>query len=106
MNPSDLTRGCAVSKFPFFCAYVQESFLLDPAYGKTVADRRALLNGGGLTIRTTLNIGDQRAAQAAVENNIPTGDPSGRVAAIAMIEPGSGNVNAMAQNLDYGDGPR
>jgi len=104
LNPSDLTRGCAVSKFPFFCAYVQESFLLDPAYGKSVADRRALLNGGGLTIRTTLNIGDQRAAQAAVENYIPTGDPSGRVAAIAMVEPGSGNVNAMAQNLDYGEG--
>ena len=62
--------------------------MLDPAYGKTPADRRALLNGGGLTIRTTLNIGDQRAAQAAVENYIPTGDPSGRVAAIAMIEPG------------------
>jgi membrane peptidoglycan carboxypeptidase len=104
LDPSELTRGCAVSKVPFFCIYVQRSILADPAFGKTVADRRALLNGGGLTIRTTLDMTAQRAAQKAVENYIPTGDPSGRVAAIAMIEPGTGNIMAMAQNLDYGKG--
>ncbi len=105
LDPSDLTRGCAVSKVPFFCDYVQRAFLDDPTYGKTIADRRALLNGGGLTIRTTLNLKDQASAQAAVEAHLPTGDPSGRAAAIAMVEPGTGNVRAMAQNLDYGTGP-
>ena len=104
LDPSDLTRGCAVSKVPFFCTYVEESFLDDPAYGATRADRRQLLNGGGLTIRTTLQMDDQRAAESAIEQYLPTGDPSGRVAAIAMIEPGTGNVTAMDQNLDYGSG--
>ena len=104
LKPSQLTRGCAVSKVPFFCTYVQRSILQDKAFGKTPADRRALLNSGGLTIRTTLDMKAQRAAQRAVESKIPIGDPSGRVAAIAMIEPGTGNVVAMAQNLDYGKG--
>ena len=105
LDPSDLTRGCAVSKVPFFCTYVQHSILNDPAFGKTPAERRALLNGGGLTIRTTLDMDSQRAAQSAVNSYIPIGDPSDRVAAIAMIEPGTGNVVAMAQNLNYGKGP-
>ena len=105
LAPSDLTRGCAVSKVPWFCSYVEQSFLDDPTYGKTTAERRRLLNAGGLTIRTTLQMDDQEAAEAAVERYLPTGDPSNRVAAIAMVEPGTGNVTAMDQNLDYGDGP-
>jgi membrane peptidoglycan carboxypeptidase len=105
LDPSDLTRGCAVSKVPWFCSYVEDSFLENPTYGATRADRRRLLNGGGLTIRTTLQMDDQKAAEAAVEAHLPTGDPSNRVAALAMIEPGTGNVTAMDQNLDYGRGP-
>jgi membrane peptidoglycan carboxypeptidase len=105
LDPSDLTRGCAVSKVPWFCSYVEDRFLDDPAYGASRADRRRLLNGGGLTIRTTLQMDDQKAAEAAIEKYLPTGDPSNRVAALAMIEPGTGNVTAMDQNLDYGHGP-
>ncbi|MCZ3389036.1 MAG: penicillin-binding protein [Actinomycetia bacterium] len=104
LNPSDLTRGCLVSPAPFFCDYVENVFLNDPAYGATRSDRRKLLYGGGLTIRTTLQMDDQAAAQAGIEAHLPTGDPSGRVAAIAMLEPGTGNVTAMTQNLKYGDG--
>ena len=104
LKPSDLTRGCAVSKMPWFCSYVEESFLNDETYGASRAERRQLLNGGGLTIRTTLQTDDQTAAEQAIEAELPTGDPSNRVAAIAMIEPGTGNVTAMDQNLDYGRG--
>ena len=104
LNPSDLTRGCLVSPAPFFCDYVQETFLSDASYGATRLDRRKLLYGGGLTIKTTLEMDDQASAQQGIETYLPTGDPSRRVAAIAMIEPGSGNVTAMAQNLEYGDG--
>lgn len=104
LDPSDLTRGCLVSRAPFFCDYVENVFLDDPAYGATRSDRRKLLYGGGLTIRTTLQMDDQAAAQAGIEAHLPTGDPSGRVAAIAMLEPGTGNVTAMTQNLKYGKG--
>jgi membrane peptidoglycan carboxypeptidase len=104
LKPSDLTRGCLVSPAPFFCDYVEESFLSDPAYGASRKDRRKLLYGGGLTIRTTLEMDDQASAQEGIETYLPTGDPSDRVAALAMMEPGTGNVTAMAQNLKYGDG--
>jgi membrane peptidoglycan carboxypeptidase len=104
LDPSDLTRGCLVSPAPFFCDYVQETFLRDSAYGATRSDRRKLLYGGGLTIKTTLEMDDQASAVNGIESVLPTGDPSGRVAAIAMIEPGTGNVTAMTQNLKYGEG--
>ncbi len=104
LKPSDLTRGCLVSPAPFFCDYVERVFLSDPAYGATRTDRRKLLYGGGLTIRTTLEMEDQASAEQGVQAYLPTGDPSRRVAAIAMMEPGTGNVTAMTQNLEYGDG--
>jgi membrane peptidoglycan carboxypeptidase len=104
LKPSDLTRGCLVSPTPFFCDYVEQRFLSDPAYGATRSDRHRLLYGGGLTIRTTLEMKDQKSAQQGIEAYLPTGDPSGRVAAIAMMEPGTGNVTAMTQNLKYGPG--
>lgn len=104
LDPSDLTRGCAVSSTPWFCSYVEESFLRDDTYGAERSDRRRLLNGGGLTIRTTLEMEDQKAAESAIEAYLPTGDPSNRVAALAMMEPGTGDVTAMDQNLNYGKG--
>ena len=87
--------GAPYRKVPWFCSYVEKSFLDDAAYGASRADRRRLLNGGGLTIRTTLQMEDQKAAEDAIEAHLPTGDPSNRVAALAMIEPGTGNVTAM-----------
>ena len=50
----------------FFCQYVEEVFLHDPAYGKTPMDRAKLLATGGLKIYTTLNPQDQQAANDAV----------------------------------------
>ena len=43
----------------FFCQYVEEAFLRNPAYGKTPMDRAKLLATGGLKIYTTLNPQDQ-----------------------------------------------
>lgn len=105
LHPHEVPNRCTTSIAPFFCDYVYSTFLADPAFGKTVADRRQLFNGGGLTIRTTLDLHAQRAAQRAVDTYIPPKDPSRRVAAIAMVEPGTGNIVAMAQNRRYGEGP-
>ncbi|MDH4352876.1 MAG: penicillin-binding protein [Actinomycetota bacterium] len=105
LDPTEVPNRCLTSVAPFFCDYVYATFLDDPAYGKTRADRRQLFNGGGLTIRTTLDMTAQRAAQKAVNSFIPPKDPSERMAAIAMVEPGTGNILAMAQNRRYGEGP-
>ena len=50
----------------FFCQYVEEVFLHDPAYGKTPMARAKLLSTGGLKIYTTLDPQDQQAANNAV----------------------------------------
>ena len=59
-----------------------------------------------LTIRTTLDPKAQSAAFEAVTSTIPIKDPSRRAAAISMVEPGTGNILAMAQNRDWGTSGR
>jgi membrane peptidoglycan carboxypeptidase len=93
-------NGCVASKAPFFCDYVRRYLLADPALGKTVEDRTQLLNAGGLTIRTTADLRYQRAADRAVANGVHATDQA--IGATAMVEPGTGNVRALAQSRPMG----
>jgi len=96
-------NGCGVSPYPFYCDYVQRVLLNDPAFGPSTAARARLLRRGGLTIRTSLDPQAQRAAQQALDAYV---DPHDRVAAaVAMVEPGTGAVRALAQSRRYGSGP-
>ena len=93
-------NGCVDSKATFFCAYVYRFLLADPALGKTVADRTQLINEGGLTIKTTLRLPFQRAADRAARGAVyPTDDAVG---SLAMVEPGTGNVLGIAQSRPMG----
>jgi membrane peptidoglycan carboxypeptidase len=94
--------GCYTSPYPFFCDYAREMLLADPALGRTTEDRQRLLNRGGLTIRTTLDPKAQKAAERAVLDTAYTTDPA--VAAVSMVEPGTGRIKAMAQSRKYGKG--
>ena len=58
--PQSGCEASSVGTAGFFCQYVEEVFLHDPAYGKTPMDRAKLLSTGGLQIYTTLNQRDQR----------------------------------------------
>lgn len=102
LRPSRIPNGCTTSYAPFFCDYVLQSIRTDPAFGATLADREAFLRRGGYTITTTLDTKAQAGAFTAVTDMIPVDDPSRRAAAITMIEPGTGNVLAMAQNRIWG----
>ena len=102
VNPRYFKNGCPTSDSPYFCDYVLNYIRNDPAFGPTRKDRVTLLKTGGLTIRTTLDPGDQRSSQNAVENYIPVGDPSQKASAISMVQPGTGRVLAMAQNTVWG----
>ena len=93
-------NGCLYSRTPFFCDYATNWLLHDPALGETVAERRELLKTGGLTIRTTVDITDQQAADMAVRNSVDKRDQA--VGAMAMVEPRSGNVLAIAQSRPMG----
>jgi membrane peptidoglycan carboxypeptidase len=93
-------------KAPFFCDYLRHVLEDTPAgaaLGETRNARQRALFGGGLTIKTTLDPRIQDAAQAAVDNQVPRNDPSGAAAAVNIVEPGTGNVRAMALDRTYSE---
>ena len=93
-------NGCQQSQAPFFCDYVVAYLLKDKALGKTPKERRATLNNGGLTIRTTLDMDMQKAADEAVAAHVYPTDQA--IGGLAMVEPGTGHVRALAQSRPMG----
>ncbi len=93
-------NGCLYSSAPFFCDYAVNWLLHDKRLGKTVADRKQLLKSGGLVIHTTMNPADQKAAEKAVHDHVAQTDQA--VGALAMVEPGTGKVQALAQSRPMG----
>ncbi|WP_052423652.1 transglycosylase domain-containing protein [Nonomuraea candida] len=92
--------GCESSKYPYFCLYVRHEILSNPDFGRTAKARLAMLNRGGLTIRTTIDPAMQRAADRAIRRYV---NPSDRpVAAQALVQPGTGAIKAMAASRRYG----
>ena len=97
-----LGSDCNASKVAFFCDFVLKTILNNEAFGATKDDRRDLLLRGGLTITTTLDRTAQKAAQDALAEYV---DPRDKVAsALVSVQPGTGQIKAMAVSRDYGDG--
>ena len=96
-----MSADTVVAGAGYFCDYVYQTIRQNPAFGETSAERVDQLNRGGLTIHTTLDPRMQELADAAVKNAVPVGDPSGVASAMSVIEPGTGEILAMAQNQVY-----
>jgi membrane peptidoglycan carboxypeptidase len=95
-------NGCQTSGVPFFCDFVLKTILNDKAFGAEKGERLRLLLRGGLTIKTTLDLKMQRAAQKAIKNYVY---PRDKVAsALASVEPGTGEIKAIAVSRGFGDG--
>ena len=92
----NLASGCQSTDYPFVCDYVRRSVLQMPSLGKSEADREKLLMQGGLTIRTAVDPGTQDTVQKKVSAAVGPKDPV--IAAMDMIEPGTGRIVAMAQS--------
>ena len=60
-----------------------------------------MLKNGGLTIKTTIDMTAQQAADNAVAAHVNPTD--GAIGALAMVEPGTGNVLALAQSRPMGN---
>ena len=93
-------NGCVSSDAPFFCDYAMQFLLADRNLGKTTDERRRLLFSGGLTIKTTLDLRFQRAADEAVQSHVRPEDEA--IGGLAMIKPGTGEVRALAQSRPMG----
>src|SRR5680860_113577 len=89
-------NGCLGTKAPFFCDYVRRYLMADRSLGRTAADRAQLLTSGGLTIKTTIDLGYQRAADGATEEAVRPKDQA--IGALAMVQPGTGEVLSIPQN--------
>ncbi len=102
LNVTKNTNGCAESEFPFYCDYVLTQLKQNPALGKNEAERTAALERGGFNIETALDRRIQESGERAIERRIPKDDYSKKAGALAVVEPGTGKVMALAQNRDWG----
>jgi membrane peptidoglycan carboxypeptidase len=98
VQPSD--NGCVNSRAPFFCDYVLNYLMADRSLGKTRDERKQMLRTGGLTIRTSIDLRYQAAADQAVQDAVNPTDPA--IGGLAMVEPGTGAVKALAQSRPMG----
>ena len=108
LNPSLPQSGCtskSAKYAAYMCDYVVAVIRHDTAY-KQVWSR---LNGiGGLTITTTLDPKDQRAANHAVNYMVPPprnpNNPGENADTEVLIQPGTGRVRAIGIDRPYGNG--
>ncbi|MEV0291327.1 MULTISPECIES: transglycosylase domain-containing protein [unclassified Kribbella] len=99
VSPNKL--GCANGPYPFYCEFVVSELEKNPAFGKTKTDRANYLKTAGLTIRTSLDPKTQAAAQRSIDQHSRPTDKA--IAAITIVEPGTGLVKAMVQSRKYGN---
>lgn len=105
LDVQPLEVGCDSAKgAAFFCDYVIKEVMASAEFGETRDDRFDLLYRGGLKIITTLDVKKQRAAESTINEAVPADDPSQLEAAITSVEPGTGKILAMAQNIPYDAG--
>jgi membrane peptidoglycan carboxypeptidase len=100
LHPVATPNGCINSSAQFFCDYVVNYLEHDPSLGKTAAARKKLLYTGGLTIHTTIDPRYQTAADDSVRHHVFAKDQA--IGALAMVEPGTGDVKALAQSRPMG----
>jgi membrane peptidoglycan carboxypeptidase len=82
----------------YFCDYVKHVFASTPGLGLSLLER------GGLTVTTTLDPKMQLAATQGVHQYVHAHENSSHVVgAEALVQPGTGDVKALAVSAPYGD---
>jgi membrane peptidoglycan carboxypeptidase len=97
---TEFPNGCVGVTGEFSCDYARQWLLAQPALGATPDERRVRLERGGLTIKSNIDLTMQAAADKAVKSTVKATD--GAIAALAMVEPGTGKVRAVAQSRPIG----
>jgi membrane peptidoglycan carboxypeptidase len=100
LKPSYVDNGCVNSKASWFCDYLLEYLKDDEDLGKTPAEREHNIFGGGLTIKTTVDMRAQRAATKSVAGHVYAKDSA--IGGLAFVQPGTGYVRALAQSRPMG----
>lgn len=101
LKTKNISSSCASSRYPYFCYYVYNWLLEQPALGESRKEREAKLKAGGLTVQTSFNPKIAQKMEKDIRAKVPGDNDEGVGAAAVMIEPGTGMVVASAQNTDY-----
>jgi membrane peptidoglycan carboxypeptidase len=104
LHPSQTPNDCAQidaahNSWGFLCDYLRQWWDAQPSFGKTVQDRENTLEQGGYKIVTSLNPAIQ--AKAVQESLNVYGYNNPRALPMAVVEPGTGHVLALAVNRHY-----
>lgn len=94
--------NCASSVYPFYCDYVMDYMRSSKKLGETSEERSAILSKGGLHIETHMDPAAMKIAEEQLEKDY--GNLNEVATPVAIVEPGTGGVVAMAANRDYGSG--
>ena len=100
LDVTTFPNGCVTSKAAFSCDYIRRYLLAEPALGATVEDRRARLERGGLTIKSTIDVRMQKAINKAVNSTVAPKDRA--IGSLALVEPGTGKVRGVSQSRPMG----
>jgi membrane peptidoglycan carboxypeptidase len=93
-------NDCVSSKYPYFCDYVKHVFETTPSLGLS------LLRRGGLTVTTTLSPKVELAAERGIHQYVHAREASHVDSAEAVVQPGTGEIKAIAVSTPYGDNPK
>lgn len=87
----------------YFCDYVSRVIRNDPVFGATANERYNKLQSAGWKIYTTLDLGLQKKAEAAVSAYVPAQSPAGTDVggAAVSVEVGSGRILSMVQSKRF-----
>jgi membrane peptidoglycan carboxypeptidase len=101
-NIQERPQGCQLAAgAEFFCEYVRNIVLDDPAFGESLEERQQNLRRGGMKIYTTLDPQLQDAALDAMSVVPATDDRLNLGASGVQVEVGTGRVLSMVQNRPF-----
>ncbi|OZG68597.1 penicillin-binding protein [Bifidobacterium eulemuris] len=102
LDIQDVQVGCQdAGDYAFFCDYVVHKIENSEEFGETAEEREKLLNEGGLTIVTTLDVDANSLLMEEARNTIPADDASGMEIVMASVKPGTGEVLGFGINKTY-----
>ncbi|CCH21997.1 penicillin-binding protein [Micromonospora lupini] len=104
LKPQDkrTPNGCVatnVNEWGFFCDYFYRWWMQQETFGSTSYDRERRLKSGGYTVVTSIDIQAQKGADKAVRKAKSVN--SKEAAMVAVVEPGTGRVRALAVNRQF-----
>jgi membrane peptidoglycan carboxypeptidase len=94
--------NCLSSDYPFYCDYVVSELKNSPKFGETAEERAAVFAKGGFQIKTHLDPAVLEATDKRLERDF--GNFNRVVTPVAVVKPGTGGVEAIAVNREYGVG--